>query len=186
MLEQIKLTSLLEKILKALALQIGSEVSYYEIAQLVNADSHTVEKYIELLEKAYIIFKLPALSRNVRNEIKKGKKFYFYDNGIRNAILSNFTNLSKRTDIGALWENFLMSERKKMLIYKDVDCQTYFWRTTQKQEIDYIEEKNGLFSAYEFKWKPGKQSKFSKTFINAYHPVLIKMITRANPEEFLL
>ena len=125
-LEQIKKPALLEKILKALALQLGSEVSFYEIGQLIGADNETVQKYIDLLEKAFIVFQLPAFSQNIRNEIKKGKKIYFYDNGIRNAIIGNFNPTNSRTDIGALWENFLISERMKVLAYQNEEVSTYF------------------------------------------------------------
>jgi uncharacterized protein len=131
---------LLEKILSALALQIANEVSYNELAQLLHSDKETIEKYIDLLEKTGIIFRLGALSRNVRNEIKQGRKIYFYDNGIRNAILGNFSTVATRTDKGALWENFLISERYKFLGNNELDVKSWFWRTTQQQEIDYIEE----------------------------------------------
>lgn len=185
-LEQIKKPALLGKILKALALQVGSEVSYNEISRLVNGDFHTVEKYIDLLEKAYVIFTLPAFSKNVRNEIKKGRKIYFYDNGVRNAIISNFNSLSSRTDVGALWENFLISERMKYLVYNNLDAWKYFWRTTAQQEIDYLEELNGKMTAYEFKWNPNKKVKFPKTFTSAYPEANTALITPKNFEEFVL
>ena len=185
-LEQIKKPALLGKILKALALQVGSEVSYNEISQLVNGDFHTVEKYIDLLEKAFVIFTLPAYSRNVRNEIKKGRKIYFYDNGVRNAIINNFNPLSSRSDTGALWENFLISERMKYLNSNKLEAWKYFWRTTAQQEIDYLEELNGKMTAYEFKWNPNKTAKFPKTFTNAYPEAEVKLITPKNFEEFVL
>ncbi len=185
-LEQIKKPALLGKILKALALQVGSEVSYNEISQLVNGDFHTVEKYIDLLEKAFVIFTLPAYSRNVRNEIKKGRKIYFYDNGVRNAIINNFNPLSSRSDTGALWENFLISERMKYLNSNKLEAWKYFWRTTAQQEIDYLEELDGKMTAYEFKWNPNKTAKFPKTFTNAYPETEVKLITLKNFEEFVL
>ena len=185
-LEQIKKPALLGKILKALALQVGSEVSYNEISQLVNGDFHTVEKYIDLLEKAFVIFTLPAYSRNVRNEIKKGRKIYFYDNGVRNAIINNFNPLSSRSDTGALWENFLISERMKYLNSNKLEAWKYFWRTTAQQEIDYLEELDGKMTAYEFKWNPNKTAKFPKTFTNAYPEAEVKLITLKNFEEFVL
>ena len=185
-LEQIKKPALLGKILKALALQVGSEVSYNEISQLVNGDFHTVEKYIDLLEKAFVIFTLPAYSRNVRNEIKKGRKIYFYDNGVRNAIINNFNPLSSRSDTGALWENFLISERLKYLNSNKLEAWKYFWRTTAQQEIDYLEELDGKMTAYEFKWNPNKTVKFTKTFTNAYPEAEVKLITPKNFEEFVL
>lgn len=185
-LEQINKPVLLEKILRALALQLGSEVSFHEIGQLIGADSQTVERYIDLLEKAFVLFRLPALSRNVRNEIKKGKKFYFYDNGIRNAVIGNFTPLSGRTDTGSLWENYLISERFKLLNNRCKDANRYFWRTTQQQEIDYIEEREQRLKAYEFKWNAKKSTtRFPKTFLRNYENVATKVITRENYEEFL-
>ncbi len=190
-LEAVSRPDLLEKITKALALQIGSEVSTIEIGQLVGANRATVEKYINLLEKAFIVFKLPALKRNVRNEIKKGKKYYFYDNGIRNAVINNFTSISSRNDTGALWENYCVSERVKYLAYRQLNVEKYFWRTTQQQEIDYIEEnlesgKENEFYAFEFKFNPLKKVKFSKTFLGAYPVKFKKVIHPNNIEEFLM
>lgn len=185
-LEQINKPVLLEKILRALALQLGSEVSYQEVGQLVGANSQTIERYIDLLEKAFVLFRLPALSRNVRNEIKKGKKIYFFDNGIRNAVISNFTPLAGRTDTGALWENYLVSERVKLLNNLDIQADKYFWRTTQQQKIDYIEERRQQLHAYEFKWNTKKGAvRFPKTFLRNYEDVLTKTITPANYDEFL-
>ncbi len=188
MLDQIQKPALLEKLLKSLALQIGSEVSYNELAKQVGSDKGTVEKYIDLLEKVYIIFRLNGFNRNVRNELKKGKKIYFYDNGIRNAILSNFLPLSSRTDTGPLWENFIISERLKYNSNNDFSCESYFWRTTQQQEIDYIEEIHGQLSAYEFKWKfnPNQRYFLSKTFSTAYPNSSFKVISPENMHEFLL
>jgi predicted AAA+ superfamily ATPase len=185
-LGQVSKPALLEKIVTALALQLGSEVSYHELGQLVGADNQTVEKYIDLLEKAYVVFRLPAYSRNVRNEIKKGKKIYFYDNGIRNAVIGNFSLLPGRTDKGALWENFLVSERLKLLHYQDIDAKRYFWRTTQQQEIDYLEERQGKLYAYEFKWNPKARVRFPKTFLNAYPENETSCVSRENFETFTL
>jgi len=178
---------LLEKITKALAHQVGSEVSSTEIARLVGADRLTIEKYINLLEKAFIIFRLPALNRNVRNEIKKGRKFYFYDNGLRNAVINNFSPLDSRADVGALWENYCMAERMKMHGARENHVQSFFWRTTQQQEIDLIEEDNQTnLSLFEFKWNPRRKGKFSKTFLNAYPAIEKQTITPDNYDEFLL
>lgn len=182
----IKKPALLEKLLKALALQIGSEISYNELSQVIGADKETVERYINLLEKTFIIFQINALSRNVRNEIKKGKKIYFYDNGIRNALIGNFQPFELRTDKGALWENFIVSERIKKLNYNQFYGHCYFWRTFRQQEIDFIEEKDGMFSAYEFKLNPKKKGRFSRTFTEAYTIKELKTITPNNLEEFLL
>jgi len=181
----IKRPAILDKLLKALALQIGSEISYNELGQLVGADKETVERYINLLEKAFIIFHVDALSRNVRNEIKKGKKIYFYDNGIRNALIGNFQQFELRTDKGALWENFIVSERIKHLSYNQFYGNYYFWRTFKQQEIDFIEEKDGKFSAFEFKLNPRKQKRFPKTFTDAYPVSTMKTISPENIEEFL-
>lgn len=185
MLGKIKKTFLLEKILRALALQVGNEVSFNEIGNMVQAKGETVEKYIDLLEKAYIIFRLPAFSRNVRNEIKKGKKIYFCDNGIRNAIIGSFDPIEKRTDTGALWENFVVSERMKFLRHSGIDTTMYFWRTTQQQEIDLIEEAESMLSAYEIKWQKRKV-RFSRTFLNAYPDCKMHIIMKGNVEDFLL
>jgi hypothetical protein len=185
-LEQIQKPVLLEKILKALALQTGHEVSYNELAQLLSSDKNTIEKYIDFLQKAYIIFCLNGFNRNVRNEIKKGRKIYFYDNGVRNAILGNFSPLHTRTDVGSLWENFVISERFKYLCNKDVDFNRFFWRTTQQQEIDYIEEHQGKISAFEMKWNPDAKAVLSKTFSNAYPVSEFKIITPANFHEFIM
>lgn len=186
MLEQIKKPVLLEKIVSALAFQIGNEVSYNELAQLVGADKITVEKYIDLLEKSFVLFRLPAYSKNVRNEIKKTKKIYFYDNGIRNAVIDNFSPVSSRTDVGALWENFLVSERIKKLNYEKTIAKRYFWRTFQQQEIDYIEQTEGKLYVYEFKWNPKAKAKIPQTFLDAYDVKSSSIITPDNIESFLI
>lgn len=186
-LEQVKKPVLLEKLLKALALQIGSEVNYNELAQIVGANKQTVEKYIALLEKAYVVFILSALSRNVRNEIKKGKKIYFYDCGIRNAIINNFKPILSRTDVGALWENYVISERMKFLSYNGIDTKQYFWRTTQQQEIDLLEEhEGGNLKAFEFKWGKNDKVRFPETFKENYPGSTTYTISPRNIEEFLL
>jgi len=184
-LEGIKKPALLEKIVKALALQLGSEVSFQEIGRLVGADSHTVERYIDLLEKAFVLFRLPSYNRNVRNEIKKGRKIYFFDNGIRNAMIGNFLPVNKRTDTGALWENYLVSERFKILANKGINAASYFWRTSQQQEIDYIEEQNQMFLACEFKWNPTKKKSFPATFQRAYPEADLRLITPEDYDQFL-
>jgi uncharacterized protein len=182
----IKKPVLLEKILSALALQLGNEVSYNELSKLLSADKETIEKYIDLLEKAYIIFRIPAYSNNIRNEIKRGRKIYFFDNGIRNAILNNFQPINTRTDVGALWENFIISERIKKLKNSLSGTKLFFWRTTQQQEIDLIEKSVNGISAIELKWNPKKNVIFSKTFLNAYPEVDCKVITPENMHEFLI
>ena len=186
MLENIKRPKLLEKLLKALALQVGREVSYNELAQLVGADKGTVEKYIQLFEQTFIVFQLPSYSRNVRNELKKSKKIYFYDNGIRNAVIGNYNPLIKRTDIGALWENYLMAERIKVNVYIGKRTSSYFWRTTQQQEVDLVEEDANTLAAFEFKWNKASKQKMSKTFTRAYPTASTQLVTPGNYEEFLL
>lgn len=186
MLEQIKKPLILSKLLKALALQVGSEVNYNELAQIVGSDPKTVDKYIDLLEKTFVVFRLPAFSRNLRNEIKKGKKVYFLDCGIRNAIISNFKPVSSRTDVGALWENFVISERLKHRAYNNIDAEQYFWRTTQQQEIDFIEETSESLDTYEFKWSTTAKPKLPTTFSTSYPNANFNIITPKNVEEFLL
>ena len=185
-LEGIKKPQLLDKLLRALALQMGSEVSFHELARLTGSNSHTVEKYIDILEKAFIVFKLPSYSKNVRNELKKSKKIYFYDTGIRNAVIGNFTPVESRTDMGALWENFLVSERKKYLGYQqDYAIRSYFWRTKQQQEIDYLEETHDQLNAWEFKWSEHAKAKFPLTFTRAYPNGTTEVISRESFEEFV-
>jgi uncharacterized protein len=185
-LDKIQKPEKLEKLVQALAFQVGSEVSYNELGQLCELDKETIEKYIQLLEKAFIIFRLNSFSRNLRNELKKSRKIYFFDNGIRNAVINQFSPLAARNDKGALWENFIISERFKYNHYQQEYCNRYFWRTTAQQEIDYIEEKNGKLFAYEFKWNSKKKTNFTKTFINEYDPATTSTITPDNMEDFLL
>ncbi len=180
----IKKPELLDKLLKALALQIGSEVSYNELANLLQIDKTTVSKYIDLLEKAYIVFRLNSYSRNQRNEIKNNRKIYFYDNGIRNMIINNLNPLELRTDKGALWENFLISERIKLQQYNQLYTNNYFWRTVQKQEIDFVEETNGQVTAYEFKWNSKGKAKIPAVFLNQYNAIG-KIIDKENFREFV-
>ena len=185
-LEGIQRPQFLDKLLQALALQVGSEVSFTELGQTVGSNHHTIEKYIDLLEKSYVIFRLPAYSKNVRNEIKKGRKIYFYDNGIRNAIINNFSALESRTDKGALWENFLISERAKYLTYQgNDDTRRYFWRTTSQQEIDYLEATSTALLAWEFKWNAKKKPKFPTTFVDHYPDSINQVISSENFEQFL-
>lgn len=182
-MEGIRKPALLEKLLVALALQVGSEVSYNEIGQTIGSDSKTVEKYIDLLEKCFIVFRLPALSRNMRTELKKSRKVFFFDNGIRNAVLQNFAPLSLRNDMGALWENFVISERVKKNHYEGRYPKYYFWRTTSQQEIDFIEEEDGIFNAFEMKWNPKRcNASLPPSFTNNYNVGSINVVT---PENYL-
>lgn len=175
----------LERLVQALAFQIGQEVSYHELGKLTGLDNETVERYINLLEKAYIVFRLSSLSRNLRNELKKSRKIYFFDNGLRNAIINSFNPVELRNDVGALWENFIISERYKFINNTDYYCNRYFWRTTAQQEIDYIEEKDGKIMAYECKWSPNERLKIPKPFQSAYPGAEMKVIDRENFTEFL-
>ncbi|HSD09256.1 ATP-binding protein [Flavobacterium sp.] len=179
----IRKSEVLEKILRALALQVGSEVSYNELSQLVGVDKNTVSNYIDLLEKAFVIFRLNSFSKNLRNEIKANRKIYFYDNGVRNMLIGNFNALEFRQDKGALWENFLVSERIKTLAYSDSLAKPYFWRTTSQQEIDYIEINADTINAFEFKWSPLKKVKLPKPFEDAYQPNFL-VVTKENFREF--
>jgi predicted AAA+ superfamily ATPase len=182
----LKKPQLLEKILHALALQVGNEVSLNELASLVAADVKTVDSYIYLLEQVFVVFRLGTISRNERNEISTKKKIYFYDNGIRNALIANFNQVEARNDIGPLWENFLISERIKHLHYTQQWTNYWYWRTKDQKEIDFVEESNGIITAYEFKWNPKSKVKIPKLFLEAYAGSEYKMIHPDNFEDLLL
>jgi predicted AAA+ superfamily ATPase len=184
-LEKIRKPALLEKIILALALQTGSEVSFNEIGRMVGADNQTVERYIDLLRKVYVVFSLSSFSRNLRNELKKSTKIYFWDNGIRNTLIKNFNPLSLRNDTGALWENYLMTERMKYLHYSMKYVNSYFWRTSQQQEIDYVEIRDGIIHAFEFQWSQKERLRVPKTFLSAYPESTFEIITRDNYTDFL-
>lgn len=174
------------RLLQAISFQLGQEVSFHELGQLTDLDSQTVENYIRLLEQAFIIYRLPPLSRNLRKELKTKRKIYFFDNGIRNAVIAQFQPIELRQDIGALWENWFLSERLKRLAYQQIPSNRFFWRTQDQQEIDYIEERNGFFHAYELKWNPKAKVRFSKTFTNAYPEHTTQVVHRDNFDAFLL
>lgn len=185
--KQIKKPALLENILQALALQLGNEVSYLELAQLTRSDNETIERYITLLESAFVIFRLGSLSRNLRSELKRSRKIYFWDVGIRNAIIKNFNPLHLRNDTGALWENFLIVERIKSNAYANRLTNKWFWRTHTQQEIDYVEEESGKMAAFEFKWNMHKTSSvFPRTFQQAYPEASTKIIDQKNFTDFIL
>ena len=185
--QDIRKSSVIEKLVQALALQVGSEVSFNELGNLLGIDTVTVQRYVDLLEKAHVIFHIRSFSRNVRNELKKSIKIYFYDNGVRNSVISNFSPVELRSDIGALWENFLISERIKNNAYHNKHAKYYFWRTTQKQEIDFIEEVDQNLFAYEFKYNPKKaNSKCPLTFSNNYPNVPFDVITSENYMDFVV
>jgi uncharacterized protein len=183
--QNIKNPEILEKLLQALALQVGNEVSYNELAGTVGVDKNTVANYIQLLEKAFVIFRLNPFSRNLRTELKKLRKIYFYDNGIRNALINNLNPLNLRQDQGALWENFMLSERVKHNNNHALDKNLYFWRTKQKQEIDFLEESGGAISAFEFKWQKDKFN-IPKAFSTSYPEATTELVNRKNYKEFVM
>lgn len=177
----------LVRLLKALALQIGSQVSYNEIGSMIGIDAKTVERYIDVLEKSFIVFRLGSFSRNLRNELKISRKIYFWDLGVRNAVIGNLAQIENRTDVGELWENFVIAERLKKNVYKGSFAQSWFWRTRQQQEIDYIEEENGQIVAYEFKWNDRKANvKCPAVFKKTYPEATFHVVTPKNIETFLL
>lgn len=177
----------LVKLLQALAYQIGSQVSYHEIGQIVGLDSKTVERYVDILEKSYIVFRLKSFSRNLRNELKSSRKVYFWDLGIRNAVIGNFSQVENRADVGSLWENFVIAERLKKNHYGNNYAQSWFWRTQQQREIDYLEEIDGTISAFEIKWNERKaNAKCPEAFQKAYPGAEYKVVTVKNVESLLL
>jgi len=182
--QYIRNPEILNKLLQALALQVGSEVSYNELADMLKIDKKTVSSYISLLEKAFIIFRLSPFSRNLRNELKKLRKIYFADTGIRNALINNLNPMKLRQDTGGLWENFLISERMKIFNNSSVVINFYFWRTHQQQEIDLIEEQGGSIYGYELKQNK-KTYKIPKAFLDAYPEVKVDLINKNNYKKFL-
>lgn len=186
MWENIQKPAKLERLVQAIAFQIGQPVSINELAQISGLDFHTVERYISLLEKAFIVFQLSPYSRNLRNEIRKSRKIYFYDNGIRNAVINQFNPIQLRQDVGSLFENFLMVERKKRMEAKKIHFSRYFWRNHPGQEVDYLEEIGTALSAFEFKWSPTSKPRFPKSFIEEYSPQIASVINRDNYLDFIL
>ena len=183
--ENIQKSDRMVKLLQALAFQVGSQVSYTELGRICGLDAKTIEKYILLLEQAYIIFRLTSFSRNQRNELKFSKKIYFYDNGIRNALIANFNPVNLRNDVGALWENFLISERQKKNHYSRSYANSWFWRTQTQKEIDYLEEKDGVIYAFEIKWNKNKKTSAPSDFIKSYPNAIYTTITPENFYEFI-
>ncbi|MBI2287891.1 MAG: ATP-binding protein [Chloroflexi bacterium] len=178
-LEKVKGSDTLLDLLRLLSFQIGSEVSLSEIGRQLGLDVKTVARYLDLLEKSFIIFKLRGYSRNLRKEITKKHKYYFFDNGIRNTVISNFNDLPMRDDVGRLWENFLVIERIKTEKYLEIPANNYFWRTWDKKEIDWIEERQGKLFGFEFKYAQG-ETKIAKDFLTAYPEAEIKVINQDN------
>ncbi len=186
-LDSISKPNKLTMLLQALARQIGEQVSYNEVGQLIGLSPKTVERYIDVLEKSFIIFRLGSFSRNLRNELKASRKIYFWDLGIRNAVIANFQQVENRLDTGALWENFVIAERMKMLNTQERFCNSWFWRTQQQQEIDLVEEENGALRAFEFKWNPKKgKANIPASFAKAYPHATYTIVTPDNVGDFLL
>lgn len=181
----IRKPEVIQKLVQAISHQVGQEVVYKEVGDLVGLDPKTVSNYIDILEKSFVVFRLPAFSRNLRNEIKKNQKIYFYDNGVRNAVIHDYDPFVNRNDKGALWENFLISERLKQLRYAKSKAEMYFWRTKQQQEVDYIELSNRSIYGYEFKLNPKRNIRFPKTFTKNYTEDVLG-INRDNFRDFVL
>jgi predicted AAA+ superfamily ATPase len=181
--EGIKKSSLLKNLVLSLALQLGNEVTYNELAAKLGVSSLTIQKYIDLLEQSFVLFKLNSFSRNIRKELSKSFKIYFYDNGIRNALINNFNPLSLRNDVGALWENFCIAERIKLNSYSNKKVNIYFWRTYDQKEVDYVEEVGGVISGYELKYSAKQKIKIPKSFTEAYSAKVFK-VDRSNYWEF--
>ncbi len=176
----IRKPEVLVRLLQALAWQVGSEVSYNELSKTVGIDKETVVNYIDLLEKSFVVYRLNPLSRNDRKEISTSRKIYFYDIGIRNAIINNFNPIGQRNDIGALWENYFITEKLKFNSYQKLPVKSWFWRSKMHAEIDYIEEGRDGISAFELKWNEKKNAKFSATFTGFYQPKATFIINRSN------
>lgn len=185
-LEGVKKSATLQRLVQMLAYRIGSEVNSNALSNDLGVNRLTVEKYIDILEKNFIVFSLTAFSRNQDNELKKGRKVYFWDNGLRNRIIKNFNPIELRDDVGALWENFVISERKKKLAYENQFKDTYFWRNTQQAEIDYLEVKNTEIEAFEIKYNPNQKVRFTKSFTEKYHPKTTQVIHKENFWDYLL
>ena len=186
---EVKRPELLDRIVSALAFQIGQEVSYSELAQTCGTDDKTVVRYIDILEKAYIIRKVPSYARNLRNELKKSKKIYFNDCGIRNYVIGDWRPLERRgaTEVGHLWENYLVAERAKWRLVHEPDTREFFWRTAQQQEVDLVEAGISKLRGFEFKWNAkNAKVKLPKTFTNAYPESECHCVTRENVVEFLV
>lgn len=185
--QEIKKPAELEKLVQALAFQVGKEVSYNELGQLTGLTNETVQRYIDLLEKSFVVFSLSSFSRNLRNEIKRGKKIFFIDNGVRNTVIKQYQSLSLRQDTGALWENFVIMERRKYKALHHVYTNDYFWRTHAQQEIDYIEDYDGVLHAYEIKWNPERKQKTKviPAFAAAYPRHTFHIVSRDNYLDFI-
>jgi predicted AAA+ superfamily ATPase len=185
MLNGVRHSDKLVDLLRLLAFQIGHEVSHAELASSLGLNRHTVSKYLELLEQVFVIFRVGGFSRNLRKEVSKNSRYYFYDNGVRNALVNNYNALSLRDDVGQLWENLLMVERRKANHYADRFANTYFWRTYDQKEIDCIEEREGKLFAYEFKWQGHIREVARREFVDAYPSAQVTTITQDDFVAFL-
>jgi predicted AAA+ superfamily ATPase len=181
-LERIKKPKTLSNLLSLIALQVGSEVSLNELSSRLMVDMKTVERYLDLLEKCFVLYNLRGFSRNLRSEVTKKSKYYFYDTGVRNAVIQNYNPLNLRNDAGALWENFMVMERLKARSYGGVFAHDYFWRTWEQKEIDLLEEYGGRLHAYEFKWSPRKTAKVPALFMETYPGSSFEVVS---PDNFL-
>lgn len=182
---RVKNSRVLLDLLKLLAFQIGSEVSLNELATQLGADVKTIQRYLDLLEKAFVIVRLGAFSRNLRQEVTSKSKYYFIDNGIRNAVIAQFNGLDQRNDIGALWENFMFLERLKYRTYHSIYANMYFWRTYERQEIDLVEEYGGRLHGYEFKWSETRGVPVPKQWTNTYPEATFTLINPGNYPGFI-
>lgn len=184
--EGIKQADKIVDLLKLIAFQVGQEVSLQELARQLGISKNTVESYLDLLSKVFVIYKVTGFSRNLRKEITKSNRWYFYDNGIRNGIINNFTLLENRTDVGALWKNYLASERIKYQNYTQKSISNYFWRTYDQQELDWLEEQNGNLNGFEFKWNERRKSKIPTAFTKAYPEATFEVINKQNYLDFIM
>jgi predicted AAA+ superfamily ATPase len=185
-LEQVKSSKILLDLLRLVSFQIGSEVSLSELGQQLGIDYKTVARYLDLFEKSFVLYNLRGYSRNLRSEITKKSKYYFYDNGIRNAVISNFNDLDIRDDTGKLWENFLVAERLKKQKYKSIFANNYFWRTWEQKEIDWVEERGGSLFGYEFKYSAKERAKIPKEFGETYEKSQVEVVNKENYFKFVI
>jgi hypothetical protein len=183
-LERIRHSDKITRLLQLLAFQIGKEVSYNELSTKLGMSKNTIERYLDLLEKSFVVFKLRGFSRNLRKEITKNPRFYFYDTGIRNALINNFNPLTMRDDLGMLWENYIIIERLKKQEYLNINSNNYFWRTYNQKEIDLVEERKGKLFGYEIKWQ-SKREKIPKEWKEAYKNSNYQLITKENYLDFI-
>jgi predicted AAA+ superfamily ATPase len=181
----IKQSNKILDLLKLIAFQVGQEVSLQELARQLGISKNTVESYLDLLSKVFVIYKVPGFSRNLRKEITKSNRWYFFDNGIRNGIIGNFNRLETRTDVGALWENYLASERSKHQNYTQKTVSNYFWRTYDQQELDWLEEESGNLHGFEFKWNENRKAKIPTAFAKAYPEASFEVVNKGNYLDFI-